>query len=115
MAGIEECDPDHSRFLGWAALDSSTESTMVRLGKLVADGTDQYDTLATYPGSNYWAADDPIALAWYPYNYCEVFQKNGCSSLYLVYTEFGGHIPERRARLVRKNLIVTDEDGIEKV
>lgn len=109
LAAIVECDPNHSRFLGWAALDPAIETTMVRLGKLVADDSTEHSTLATYPGSNYWSPDDPIALAWYPYNGCEVFQKNGCASLYLVYSEYGGHYPEKRARLVRKSLIVTEE------
>lgn len=109
LAAIVECDPGHSRFLGWTALSPADEATMDSLGTLKADDGSENHSLATYPGSNYWSPDDPIALAWYPYNGCAVFQKNGCASMYLVYTEFGGHVPERRARLVRKNLIVTEE------
>ena len=110
-AAIEDCDAGCTQFLAWAPLSPLEESTMIHLGRLVPDDSEVRETMSTYPGSNYWLPDDLIAMAWYPYNFCEVFQRKNCNSYYLVYTEFGGHIPERRARLVLKYLILTEDNA----
>lgn len=54
---------------------------------------------------SYWSKDYPIHFSYYPYHSCEVYKKKDCPSYYLIYTEFGGHTPERRCRLLRTEII----------
>lgn len=106
ITDIQDCDADSEKYRSWTPLPAAVEARMDRLGRLVSDDFETPDTMQVFAGSNYWSPEDPIALGYYPYNYCEVFQQRDCNSYYLVYTEWGGHIPERRARLVLKPLII---------
>ena len=111
IADIQDCDAGGEKYRAWTPFPETEEARMDNLGQLVTDDLEAPDTMQVYEGSNYWSPDDPIALGYYPYNYCEVFQKKDCNSYYLVYTEWGGHIPERRARLVLKPLIMASPPG----
>lgn len=106
IAVIADCDGMYQKYLAWAMLPASDEAELVRIGRLVTDSFETSETMQTYPGSNYWSPEDPFALGYYPYNYCEVFQLRDCNSYYLVYTEWGGHAPEKRARAVFREKIL---------
>ncbi len=58
-----------------------------------------------YPSKeSYWSADYPIALNYFP-NYGSKIYFNG-NNFFLVYRDFGGHIPEVRCRVILPDLIV---------
>jgi hypothetical protein len=54
----------------------------------------------------YWGNDAPINFRFYPYYGCEVLRCRNCKELFLHYREIGGHAPQERYRLLRKELIV---------
>lgn len=60
-------------------------------------------------GTNYWSESAPIAIAYYPYHESKIRVCNECSAVFLNYTDYSGHAPQNRVRLVRKNLIVLDD------
>ncbi|GJM36080.1 MAG: hypothetical protein DHS20C18_50810 [Saprospiraceae bacterium] len=104
----EDCDNIYQKYQAWHKLDPDDEKRMIYLGSLVPDVPEQAFSLKEYPSfEQYWSKESPIALAYYPYYGCEVFRLKSCSSLYLIYTEFAGHAPEKRCRLLQKRLIVT--------
>ena len=52
-------------------------------------------------------ANYPISLNYYPYNNCKIYKDIDYNSFYFIYTEWGGHSPEKRCRLIQEKLIVT--------
>lgn len=85
----------------WSKLDKSDEDKLTLLGKVAVD--QKYDK--EFPSSeNYWSPTYPIALEYYPYHGCEIYTDT--KDYFFVYQEFGGHIPEKRCRCIRKELIV---------
>ena len=60
-----------------------------------------------HTNENYWSANYPISLNYYPYNNCKIYKDIDYNSFYFIYTEWGGHSPEKRCRLIQEKLIVT--------
>ena len=56
-------------------------------------------------GTRYESPDAPIALAYFPFNRCDVYACSRCASAVLKYTEFGGYYVDPRARRVDARLI----------
>jgi hypothetical protein len=56
-------------------------------------------------GTRYDSADAPIAVAFFPYNRCDVFACTQCERRLLRYTEFGGYYVDHRVRELRAELI----------
>ncbi len=98
---ITHCDPIYQKYLSWQALDSKDELMLDYVGDLVAK------TPSSSPAfmEDYWKEDSLMELWKYPYIGCQVFKLRACTSCYFVYTEWGGHVPEKRVRLIQKNLI----------
>ena len=63
---------------------------------------DEYHPNGTRTGS----ADAPIALAFFPYNRCEVWQCCTCQRAFLRYTEYGGYYEDERVRALKAELVV---------
>jgi hypothetical protein len=57
-------------------------------------------------GTRYDSAHAPVALGFFPYNRCEVWQCERCDRHWLRYTEFGGYYVDPRARPLKADLIV---------
>jgi hypothetical protein len=57
--------------------------------------------------TRYDSADAPMALAYFPYNRCDVFRCGPCGRVLLKYTEYGGYYVDDRVRAVDPALIVT--------
>lgn len=60
-------------------------------------------------GTRYDSPRAPIAVAFFPFNRCDVFRCTKCRQLFLRYTEFGGYYVAHRVRMVDPALIVQDE------
>lgn len=93
---------------GWESLGGDFDRTRLRrVGTLRAAGDDE-PTLAEYhPGGTHgWSAEAPIALGYFPYNRCDVWQCVSCGRAFLRYTEYGGYYVDERIRQLDPALIV---------
>ena len=59
-----------------------------------------------HQGTRYDSSDAPVALRYFPYNRCDVWQCKSCARLWLRYTEFGGYYVDHRVRALNPALIV---------
>ena len=57
-------------------------------------------------GTRYDSDDAPIAIAWFPFNRCDVYVCGRCNGVYLRYTEYGGYYVDHRVRWVDPEAIV---------
>ncbi len=89
------------KYLSWEKLDELDFHYFNFIGEIETDNSINTE-FATE--KNYWSKDYPIALDYYPNSACKVYTDN--VDFYLVYTDFGGHIPEKRCRLIRRELII---------
>lgn len=95
-------------FAGWESFPSlATDAALVQTGSLWVSGEDE-PTLDEYhpDGTHYWSPTAPIALAFHPYNRCELWQCRHCQHPFLRYTEYGGYYEDRRIRDLNPALVV---------
>ena len=92
---------------GWESLPGGFDQSSLRRVGTLRDPDDGDPTLAEYhpAGTHGWSNDAPIALGWYPYNRCDVWQCVGCGKPFLRYTEFGGYYTDERIREVQAELV----------
>jgi hypothetical protein len=87
---------------GWEALPGSFDPAGLRkVGTLRRPGVED-PTLEEYhpAGTRSWSLEAPIALSFFPYNRCDVWQCAACGRPFLRYTEYGGYYVEERIREV---------------
>lgn len=99
-AVTRSCDCAIDTFQGWTRMPVEfPEQQMQTVGTLVEDPY-QDATYTEYHagGSDYWSADAPIAIDYYPYNRCSVLQCKVCERCCLHYVEAGGYYVEKRIR-----------------
>lgn len=92
---------------GWESVPGGFDlSALKRVGSL-SDPGDPDPTLEEYhpAGTGGWSADAPIALGWFPYNRCDLWQCSGCARPFLRYTEVGGYYTDERIRELQAHLI----------
>lgn len=83
------------------------ESQMRTVGTLVDDPYAEATWDEYHPaGTAYWSADAPIAIRYFPYNRCTVWQCGVCGRCALHYVEAGGYYVEKRIRALEPALIV---------
>ncbi|MGD1841443.1 MAG: hypothetical protein ACFB0B_11185 [Thermonemataceae bacterium] len=100
---LEKSEPTDlsKRYEAWSKLTQEDQEKLTLLGAI--EVAQAYDD--EYPSEeNYWSANYPIALAYYPYNGCDVYTDG--KSYFFVYRDFGGHAPEMRCRAIRQTLLV---------
>lgn len=94
---------------GWETVSSTFDESMLRRVGRVAGG-DAYDepTVEEYhpDGTRYDSPQAPIALGYFPYNRCEVWQCVQCARPFLRYTEYGGYYIDHRIRELNGALVV---------
>ncbi len=93
---------------GWESLPGGFDPANLRHVGSLRDPDHSDPTLAEYhpAGTSGWSADAPIALGWFPYNRCDVWQCVGCARPFLRYTEVGGYYTDERIRELQAHLIV---------
>lgn len=93
---------------GWESLPQPDAAAHLHpVGTLRADPYAEPTLAEHHPaGTRYWSTDAPIAPAWFPYNYCEVWQCPHCRQAFLRYTEYGGYYQEARIRALQPALLV---------
>lgn len=107
-AVTRECSCAVSSFSGWERVPLSFPESQLRpLGTLMEDPYGEPTYLEFHPsGTDYWSANAPIALRYFPYNRCTVVECIECGRTYLRYTEGGGYYVEHRIRALNPALIV---------
>ena len=96
-------DPIHTKYLAWTKLSQADQAQLLLIGDFKNPGNpNPYEVY----NNQYWQPDAPIALKYYPFNGSAVYQYQQNGGLYFVYTEFSGHAPETRCRLIQPHLIV---------
>jgi hypothetical protein len=79
----------------------------VQVGTLRDENADEATLDEYHPdGTHGWSPDAPIALGYFPYNRCDVWQCVDCGRAYLRYTEYGGYYHDERIRLVDAALVI---------
>ncbi len=98
-------DPFAKNYISWNILDKELENSLIWISSANTSNNDC--TMMEYPtDENYWSIDYPISLEYYPYNYCDIYKNIFHNTFYFIYTEWGGHSPEKRCRLIQEKLIV---------
>jgi hypothetical protein len=93
---------------GWETLSATFERLNLRRVGTLRDAAVDDPTLQEFHpgGTTTWAADAPIAPAFFPYNRCDVWECVRCRRPFLRYTEYGGYYEEERIRQLDGGLLV---------
>jgi hypothetical protein len=85
---------------GWEAMPGTFERAALRKVGTLRRADIEDPTLEEHhpAGTNSWSADAPIAVGYFPYNRCDVWQCVHCGRPFLRYTEYGGYYVEERVR-----------------
>jgi hypothetical protein len=59
-------------------------------------------------GTRYDSPQAPVAVAFFPYNRCDLWRCSGCQRLLLRYTEYGGYYVDHRVRELAPGLEILD-------
>ncbi len=59
-------------------------------------------------GTRYESSNAPVAVAFFPYNRCDVWRCTQCARHLMRYTEFGGYYVDHRVRAIAPDLPVLD-------
>jgi hypothetical protein len=95
--------PDYhsgNKYLGWDKLNIKDFERFEFVGVLESKSLFQAEFESE---ENYWSPNYPIAVEYFPNKGSEIYFDG--NDYYMVYLDFGGHVPEKRCRLIRKNLI----------
>lgn len=95
---------------GWESVPSTFDASVLqRVGTLQRKGVNEADeptVMEHHPqGTHGWSIDAPIALAFFPYNRCDVWTCKACARPFLRYTEYGGYYEDQRIRQLNAALI----------
>jgi hypothetical protein len=86
---------------GWESMPPGFDAAaaLQRVGSL-RNPQDEDPTLDEFhpEGTHLWSALAPVALAYFPYNRCEVWRCRACARPFLRYTEYGGYYEDERIR-----------------
>ena len=89
----------HKDFWEWNNETAELVTKLEKIGQIeIEPSINQYDL-------QYWGTDAPIQFDKYPYYGCEVFRCKTCGTLFFYYLELGGHAPQKRYRVIRKELV----------
>lgn len=92
---------------GWESVRASLDHAALRCLGTLADPSDEDPTVAEHhpDGTHLWSPDAPIALRYFPFNRCQVWQCASCPRSFLRYTEYGGYYVDERIRELNVALI----------
>ena len=92
---------------GWESVPGSFNLKSLRqLGTLRSEDTPEVWEEYHPHGTHSWSPDAPIAIGFYPYNRCDVYECIDCSRKYLRYGEYGGYYVDERIRPLNPKLVI---------
>jgi hypothetical protein len=108
VAVTRQCACAIDSYREWTRVPVSFPESQMRVVGTFVDDPYAEPTYAEYhpTGTNYWSADAPIALLYFPYNRCTVLQCTECGRSCFKYVEAGGYYVEPRIRALDPRLIV---------
>ncbi len=85
----------------WKKLNANDFKSFTLIGELEVENCidTEYKT-----SESYWSENYPIALEYFPNSGSDIYFDS--ENYYLVYQDFGGHVPEKRCRLLRSDIII---------
>lgn len=109
MAGTRrDCGCSLGACAGWESFTEHRWPTALlrRMGTL-RDASVEEPTLEEFHphGTRYALAVAPVAVSFFPYNRCDVYECGRCGRTLLRYTEYGGYYLDHRVREVLPELI----------
>lgn len=108
--GLDNCENKDSgfasKFFAWDKISKEQLSELLEVGSFVNDPERKDYSVGAVDGRAYWSPETPIELSSYPYAKCKVFKHSIENCYFFIYDEFGGHLPEKRCRLIRSELIL---------
>ena len=92
---------------GWQSIPGGFDRKVLRRAGTLRRPEDEDPTLREHhpAGTNAWSPEAPIAVAFFPYNRCDVWECATCLLPFLRYTEYGGYYEEERIRPVDPQLV----------
>ncbi len=92
---------------GWESMPASFDRQALAPVGTLRDVDDEDPTVVEHhpAGTHQWSPDAPIALRYFPYNRCDVWQCQHCRRAFLRYTEYGGYYHDERVRPVDAALV----------
>lgn len=96
------------QFASWESVpEERRPSDLLRIGTLRQSDVVEPTFEEFHPnGTRYDLRSAPIAVDFFPFNRCDVYQCQTCRNLFLRYTEFGGYYVDHRARMLDPALVV---------
>jgi hypothetical protein len=93
---------------GWESIPGSLDRDQLRQVGTLRRPEGEEPTLEEFhpAGTNAWSADAPMALGYFPYNRCDVWECVQCARPFLRYTEYGGYYVEERIRELDAALVM---------
>ncbi len=95
------------RCAGWESVSAPLGPPLLALLGTLRDAAIDEPTYLErhHPGTSFWHARAPIALAHFPYNRSTVWRCPHCRRGFLQYTEAGGYYVDHRLRMIDPALI----------
>jgi hypothetical protein len=92
---------------GWESVTAPLGLPLLEpVGSLRDPAVDEPTVLERHhPGTSFWHARAPLAVAHFPYNLCSVWRCPQCHQGFLQYTEAGGYYVDHRVRAIDPALI----------
>lgn len=108
QAGGQRCDCRMTGSRAWTSInDSQWPLSMEKIATLRDEHIDEPTYEEHHPhGTRYDSPDAPVALAYFPYNRCDVYRCRTCGRHVLRYTEFGGYYVDHRVRCLQGLAVV---------
>lgn len=106
-----DCRCGVGRCEGWTSLTEERwpAAQMTRVGTLRDPEAYEPTYEELHPqGTRYESPDAPVALAFFPYNRCELWRCRACQRQLLRYTEYGGYYVDHRVRELGPHTPVLD-------
>jgi len=101
---IADCKCNYQKFIRWNRIGREELASLVSLGQIVDFNNELKLSMTVYK----WKAsqEEPMALGYYPYGGCNVYQCADCKRLFFYYIEMGGIAGELLLRLIREELLI---------
>lgn len=96
---VDTCCGGHIDFFEWKNETEELKNNLIKIGQISVSPSDNQNDL------QYWGENAAIQIDKYPYYGCEIFQCKKCDTIFFYYLELGGHGPQKRYRVIRRELI----------
>jgi len=101
---VVDCKCNYEKFIEWKRIGREDLASLVLLGKIVDFKNKSHLSYTMYKWKQ--SQEEPMALGYYPYGGCNVYQCADCKRLFFYYVEMGGHAVDLNLRLIREELLV---------